>query len=629
MRKKFLEYYKASGIRKPESIIGNTPIIDASTFFLPMGSLLHLNTFSDMLSGPTVNDNIFSVEQKVYVNNILFYNNNTIGSFRKQSGIQPATIAKELKKQAGSSDIKFPNTKYTAENFNLLVFNYDAMAETYKYNTHPLSLYYRWRNTLETVINTVVELQEKNVDRKHFIMLEVPSIIPALSVLKEYSKKEMSKNVLSIFDTYKLLNLLELWKFLTISTYKDSIFSKLDFKKLDNVILLFKFKNKYVNFRMSDLFQLANFYKVVNLNENGKLRDPKDPLYIPEYKDSSMPKGQFRLAKIMLLLLFRKMINNTAISYAAAENEIGDISNFKNTDGKYNFSAMDIINKSMNDEKYEISDTDIEAILEDYTVANGKELSDLEEKKIVSEDLESEPLEHIFETDKYDELEEHLPANYFMEEEEEIEDTSVVNTNDDLEIEPVQSLEEAMAIDLDLTRDSMLRKIDIAKTGGYISNNLGDQLNELIANQEFSPSPFGDNKLLRDYTILHSEEIKIDKAEFDIPLDILPKGMEANPLKAIDEIYVEKIHKKFIAQSVYKLQNVGLMVTKFNVLEDSTTLGDFQTLNIETTTLQGKKNTNPLYIPTLKKDGSFAMSGIDYRLRKQGGDKNFKSIRLI
>jgi hypothetical protein len=81
MKKKFLEYYRSIGIKKIDSILGNTPIIDSSTFFLPRGSLLHLNTFAETLRGSTANENMFEIEQKVYVNNILAYNNETIGSF--------------------------------------------------------------------------------------------------------------------------------------------------------------------------------------------------------------------------------------------------------------------------------------------------------------------------------------------------------------------------------------------------------------------------------------------------------------------------------------------------------------------------------------------------------------------
>ena len=245
MKKKFLEYYRSIGIKKIDSILGNTPIIDSSTFFLPRGSLLHLNTFAETLRGPTANENMFEIEQKVYVNNILAYNNETIGSFRRVSGVQLSTVAKALKKEAGKTSIKFPLNKYIAEEYNLLVYNYDALAGSYKYNNHTLSMYYKWYNTFSTVINNVVELQNSNINRKHYITIEIPNVVPHIKKLKEFAKKEMSRMVVNEFNTYKLLTLLELWKYFTPATHANTLFAKLDYKKLDDVILVFKFKNKH------------------------------------------------------------------------------------------------------------------------------------------------------------------------------------------------------------------------------------------------------------------------------------------------------------------------------------------------------------------------------------------------
>lgn len=614
MKKKFIEYYKSVGIRKMDSILGNTPIIDSSTFFLPKSSLLHLNTFAETLRGPTIDDNVFSIEQKVYVNNILSYNNETIGSFRRVSGVQMSTVAKTLKKNAGDNSIKFPLNKFVAEDYNLLVYNYDALAGSYKYNNHTLSIYYKWYNTYSTIINNIVELQRGNTNRIHYITIEIPNVLPKVDTLKTYAKKEISKTVINEFNTYKLLTLLDLWKYFTPSVHKESILSKLDYKKLDNVVLIFKFKNKQSVVRMSDLFHLANLYDIIN-----KDKDKKDNDYVNDYKENHyMSKVQPRVARVMILLLLNKILNNSAMSFAQIENNIEDISNFKQTDGKYNLTAMKLVNTADNDD-FEISENDLENILEDYSVSKIPETPDVIDSE-VDDDIElEETVENIPEAILDEELRLELEA-----EEEEIEEEV-----DPLDIEPDQSVEEISYLDKELTKDNLISKVKEARDGGWMSKNLGDQLEEMLTNQEYTPSPFGDDLLLKDYLDIKPENIIIKDEDYQLPLKgIVPDGMDKDPINAIDKQYVRDFHKKFIVSSFYKMQNAGMIISNLKIIEDSTSLGEQQNITIETTTLQGKKNTNPLVIPKLQLDGTYKQSGVDYRLRRQSTQNPISKVNF-
>ena len=628
MKKKFLEYYRSIGIKKIDSILGNTPIIDSSTFFLPRGSLLHLNTFAETLRGPTANENMFEIEQKVYVNNILAYNNETIGSFRRVSGVQLSTVAKALKKEAGKTSIKFPLNKYIAEEYNLLVYNYDALAGSYKYNNHTLSMYYKWYNTFSTVINNVVELQNSNINRKHYITIEIPNVVPHIKKLKEFAKKEMSRMVVNEFNTYKLLTLLELWKYFTPATHANTLFAKLDYKKLDDVILVFKFKNKQSIARMSDLFSLANMYQIVNKDKN-----EKDPDFVPFFKENHyMLKIQPRVARVMILLLMNKIINNSAMSYAQVENGNEDINNFKQTDGKYNLTAMKMINSSSDDDDIEITEDDLTKVLEDYAMANIPDTPDM--PTVPSEeniDDDYEEVENIPEAIEIEELNLDLKGfeskgiDFDMDDElEDIEEPLNL-----LEPEPTQTREEVIKVDKEITKENLLVKIKESKDGGWVSKNLGEQLEEIVTNQEYMQSPFGDDLLLKDYLDIDPENILIKEEDYSLPLKgLVPEGMDKDPIKAIDKHYVKNYHKKFLTSSFYKMQNTGLIVTGLKIVEDSTSLGEQQIVTIETTTLQGKKNTNSLILPKLQEDGTYKQSGVDYRLRRQSTQNPISKVNF-
>jgi len=624
MTKDYNQWYLSIGLRKKVNFL-NPLIIDGNTFFLPKNSTLHFNTFSENLAGPTSKDFLFAAERKVVVNNMLKYSGAPIGNFRLASGVNSESVSRKLKLERGKNSIVFADKANKVSDTELLVYNYNSLLSSYIYTNHPVVLFYKWNNTMDTIVNNINNNLE-NTRRNQFLLLEIPNSIPKKDTLIEKSKKEdMNKQTLEIFNTYKLLMLLDIWKYLNLDLHYDSKLSKIDSNKLHRVNILFKYKNKYIVLNMAVLFHMANLY---SLYDKMELPDNKK-----EY-DVSISKLDFKQARAALILLFNKAIENGAMSFAELEQGNTDASNLKMANGALNLTVLKATN-ARNDDDVELDEDLLEEMNNDYS-APISELPDItiSEKEDEEEDIDGD---FNFDSEEDNDLEEELKSVELTAMEEEVD-------------EDFNTLESIMIEDKTQTRNSILEKIKKASSNGEISKNMSDNLLNIVENMDQLPSPYiGEDRFLGEMLDVKKEDIllkdeefvipaisfkdilnsnKIDKKTRDIILDY-SKDLEIynkEVLKPLTKHYVEKLHKRYLVSSVYKMQEAGLIMTDYKVTVDEDSLGAYELHTFETTTLKGKKNKNTIKLPTLNSAGQFNMSGNTYSLRKQSGDIPIRKI---
>lgn len=621
MKIKFSEYIKTAGIFKMDDLYNPVPL-DTSNFFLPRNSLLHYNTYTDNIEGPTSSINMFNVEAKVVVENITTFNGMPIGQFKPAMGVNRASITKKLKAEANSSKIIFPLKSIKVDDYNLLVYNYNTLNSSYKYLDTPMNLYYKWHNQTETIINNINEITTTGLKRNHFIIIDIPNYIPKREALKVEAGKEIRRQTLEVYNTFKLLTFLDLFKYLSVDTYKNSLLSKLDITKLDLVHLIFKYKNKNIVFPLASLFHLANLYPMFDYKDEDKVVDGKTikgkVIKMQEF-DTYLNKVSETQARNLIMFLTVNMMIAAPVNYAQAENKNTLVkSNIKNDDGSYNLDML----KAVNTGEYDLSEEELERLLDNYSSSEGIEIPD---------NIDSPDTANVF-------IESDIP-------EEEVDDSnSTVELDadalrEDIAIEPEitnETLEELMKIDRKVDKLNLLANIDKAKEHGTISKNLYYQLTDTVENQDNFPSPFltDTQSTLGEMQKFNMEDIKITKEEQKLPIlntitDIpeISQGLFIDPIRAMDRKYVEKFHKKALVSSVMKIQNVGLVITDFKISEDRDELGEYQTFRIETVSVAtGKKNSNWFKIPTLDDKAEFSISGNKYLLRKQDGDIPIRKI---
>jgi len=624
MKIKFSEYIKTAGIYKMDDLYNPTPL-DTSNFFLPRNSLLHYNTYTDNIEGPTNSTNMFNVEAKIVVENITTFNGMPIGQFRPASGVNRATITKKLKADANSSKIVFPLKSIKVEDYNLLVYNYNTLNSSYKYLDTPISLYQKWHNQTETIINNINEITATGLKRNHFIIIDIPNYIPKREALKTEANKEIRRETLKIYNTYKLLTFLDLFKYLSVDTHKSSLLSKLDIKKLDLVHLIFRYKNKNIVFPLASLFHLANLYPMFDYKDEDKVVNGKvikgKVIRMQEF-DTYLNKVSETQARNLLMFLSVNMMIANPVNYAQAENKNTLVkSNIKNDDGSYNLDML----KAVSNEEYELTEEELERLLDNFSSNEGVEIPD---------DIDSPDISHNVFIESDTPLEEEDDSNSIVEINEDV-------LKEDIAIEPEiaeNTLEELMKINREVDRLNLLANIDKAKEHGTISKNLYYQLTDTIENQKNFPSPFLTDTVntLGDMQTFDLKDTVVTKEEQSLPLidsitDIpeVSKGLFIDPIQAMDKKYMEKFHKKALVSSVMKIQNLGLVVTDFKISEDRDELGEYQTFRIETVSVAtGKKNSNWFKIPTLDDKAEFSISGNKYLLRKQDGDENNSIVGL-
>ena len=621
MMKEYKQWYLSVGIRKKVNFL-NPLIIDGDTFFLPKNSTLHFNTFSENLAGPTSKDFMFSAERKVVVNNMLKYSGIPIGNFRIASGVNTESVSKKLKLERGKNSIVFTDKAIKVSDTELLVYNYNSLLSSYIYTNHPLILHFKWSNT----INSIIENVNNNLNstrRNQFILLEIPNSIPKKDTLIEKAKKEdINKQTLEIFNTYKLLTLLDFWKYLNLELHSDSMFSKLDKNKLDKVNIVFKYKNKYIVLNLAVLFHMANLYLV---NKDMELPDKKK-----EY-DVDISKLDFKQARAALILLFNKAIANDALSFAMLEQGTTDTVNTKMANGMYNSNVLKAIN-SDRDEDVELDEDLLEELNNDYTTPT-VELPDI---AVVEEEVNDKDEDFNFDDEAED-------ANDL---EKELKDIELSSIDEEVD-EEFNTIESVMIEDKKKTRANTVDKIKKAASNGELSKNMSEQLINLVENQDILASPYiNEERYLGEMLDIKTEEIQLKPEDLVIPAVEVPstkfvdkdtkdkieeyfKQLEIynkNVLGPLDKHYVKNLHKRYLVSTIYKMQDAGLIITDYKVTEDKDALGAYELHTFETTTLKGKKNKNTIKLPTLAENGEFSQSGNHYKFRRQFSDVPLRKI---
>ncbi len=570
---------------------------------------------------------MFAAERRVVVTNMIKYSGIPIGNFRVASGVNSESITRKLKLERGKNSIVFTDKANKVADTELLVYNYNTLLSSYIYTNHPLILFYKWNNTINSIIENVNN-NLNNTRRNQFILLEIPNSIPKKDILIEKAKKEdINKQTLEIFNTYKLLTLLDLWKFLNLELHHDSLLSRIDKNKLDKVNLVFKYKNKYIVLNLAVLFHMSNLYSAV---PDIKLPEKKN-----EY-DVDISKLDYKQARAALILLFNKAIANDALSFAALEQGETDVTNLKMSSGAYNNGVLKAVNASR-DEDIELDEDLLDELNEDYTTPT-IELPDIA-IAVSEEEIKDDEDDFNFDEEAED-------AKDLEKELKEIETSAIEEEVD----EEFATLDSVMIEDKKKTRINTVDKIKKAAGNGELSKNMSEQLINLVENQDILPSPYiGENRYLGEMIDIKTEEIQLKKEDLQIPAidikDLLSsnkvdkiskdkleeyfKGFDVynkNVLGQLDKHYIKNLHKRYLVSSIYKMQDAGLIITDYKVTEDKDALGAYELHTFETTTLKGKKNKNTIKLPTLSENGEFSQSMNLYRMRRQLGDKNFPII---
>lgn len=287
------KFYKELGIRKIRHLVNLKPINNKEIQY-PSNSMLFRYISSDVVSNITRASGTMYKLNRPVVNIKYSYTEDTIGKYRIKYNNPSKYISLNKKAEKSFTFLK-PKVKNIKLSSNKeFVFTYGALTANHKYQSHPLTPYYKWYNSFKTMIADIKGVNSGN-DRHKFMIVDVPI---ASFQYSDYIKHNMniSRQALDVFYNPRLLTMRELLRFIDPNTRKDTLLAILSPRDLEIIDIVFINNDKSV---------IINLYILLSMI-NGNIEKTN----ISKYSFKTIYK---------LLMLF---INNMTESQAYSKNDV-------------------------------------------------------------------------------------------------------------------------------------------------------------------------------------------------------------------------------------------------------------------------------------------------------------------
>lgn len=614
----YIAYY---GVNSNRRLI-RPVIVDKSNFLFPEKSILIHFRQGENEYHLTDKDYNFKGVGKVYTHPVPEYISPAILGNPIKSGKSISTII------TGLRDVLEPNSKIqylqlvgkqNLATTDILAYDLSVFPLYYKsYTPHIHNMYYKWKNGVDTLVNLTIPDTLRN--RQIFISLELPDIIPTFANLEKYSKYPIVNNdLLKVFNDYKLLNLLELWKLFSPKVVKskddpekrvvvvNSIFRDL-LPKMDNTHIIFSINGKYTVINLRVLISIFPEYGVSNDYHISKM--------------SSAETGR-RLFRIFIEHIIRnKGLNEDEVKEnvdrekAAGAISLSDnILNISNTEQE--------VNSNVNSDSKNITDankTDIPAM--SNTPQNT--VNDDQEPKAVDINVD-ELFQEVDDTDMGNE--DDITGKEFND----FVNDMVRSFDTEMIVEGLEEIPNKTIDDINkpLDAENDLRiKIDVLLNSGMITKKQAEKFKTMLDNKTTAKSPYDENVPLLDVLDISKDNYEIGDTTITPTPAVIKDSYNKNIIGPMDETYITQHYEKDIVRMVYSVfENSGMIIDDFTITKSDSILGGVETHSVTVQPITGGRSftLKPL-LPTFNPDGTFKMSGNTYVLTKQRADLPIRKI---
>ena len=600
-------FYRTFGVRRPQNLLA---VKVQALKQLPRNAVLHYMTQDD--------------EVDVDPSNVLFrpYVNRIALDFVQQfphplpGTVRNSLLITNLTREFLLAHRHFQFRKNALEiirdPMQLVVLNYNYLKKLYKYAIGPMAKYNKWRNMQQAVWDTIAETPVE-VQRNHFVVLDVPDQLPSQSTLMMF-KEKINSQMTKVFNSSGKLLILEIWKWLNVDIREATIFGKLKEEQFSKITLIF---------RISDGRCVVLNMGYLNSWIKGQ-----------ENQTEFSSNAQFRTVDIQKIFLkFLLDLQTQAITDDVATPREGE----EVTEGD---SRLEALTQRPSDETVEGSDVEEEGsdlhspsgIVKPPSQASAggplKAVKDLKESDGHQANIDLEK--------QLKDLDGELAALEVIERKQ-LKSLGIQITNEEVtEVEPTfeeeeqASVEEIRAVVFDhVTPINALKShLDAAAEVGRMSAADYRKFSKAIEEQPSSKDPFGSNQPLAKAMLIKPEELVLDKVRSEIkttPL-VLDPSMNESTLQALDYDYNTKIYQKDILSMVHGIQKSGVLIRKHEIEEDHSALGAFEIHTFELKPVDGQASSIRVKLPKIDEDGSYVANGTKYLMRRQRVDLPIRKI---
>lgn len=533
---------------------------------LPRRSILHYISYDGVTLGPQVMDTLLRrVPGVIYVDNTLRYGNKPIGSPSKKPGSNPDTLVTEYRKRNRSLRPLKSLMRLETDDRSLVVYNYSMLAHLVKYAASFRAGYYMWYNMFNELVTNVNNLAP-DTNRSQFIELDLPEVIPPLTVLRQYrdgSRIEPLKQM----RTAEELTLADVFVWAG-KERSSSILGKIHPQHYDKVNLLVRRLNGWV---------------VLNLGWLDKFRKNFDV-----GRKEGMEYAMFELRLLKLLTVIHQA---TSPIYSETADKVLDelqteTDNLDDLLGELTFDDEEEVVPEGEEEMG--SDDDIIARLE-------KELEELDRIKELSS--------HVEVTDEDGEL---LDGKTI--------DVDVLSQSGIVAKEG----------------EAMINKANELAGRGLVTAAEHRRLIRVSEAYKTLPDPYGSDMTFEEAIKIPDEDIYIEPNKLTTDACVTDHSLRLSRVDAMDQQYVDKgVIKKDIMRCIAAVQKSAVSITAYSVHRITDAMNDQEIHTVKFVPAVGIPSTVKFPMPVVKPNGTFLYNGTHYRMRKQRSDLPFRKISPV
>ena len=171
-------FYRKYGTRLLKDLVF-PKVLDANTFEFPKDSMFYHFLVTDVPEYPSKDSFYFKKMKRVIIETHYEYTGQTEGSFVRLTANMPNNLISDMaRKEKRLIFRKVNQTTVLMQPDTLYDHYYGCLNSFYRYNTNVMNKYYKYQNSIKTVVHDIVEGLSKEPDlkkdRQRFLQIEIP-----------------------------------------------------------------------------------------------------------------------------------------------------------------------------------------------------------------------------------------------------------------------------------------------------------------------------------------------------------------------------------------------------------------------------------------------------------------------